>query len=262
MPGWEAAVSYRHVLARTSSPRARQAVRDAAVAAVLRRAIACVRHASHPTAEAVHSWPERPAGEVDLDASVDAGLLERPEDPERLRVRVREPRRTDITLILDMSLSMTGEKIAILAVAATVMALRLPMSDLGVVAFDSTARVLKRLGDRVPVKTFVQRVLEVPARGYTHLEAGLKAGLREQRRSSSASRAGVLLSDGVYNVGWDPTPLAARFQRLHVVHLGEEDLDRGLCRRLATVGRGRYYRAASWESLPRTTYTLVRDIFR
>ncbi len=262
MDGWEAAVAYRRLRGQASSGRAPEPLRDVAVAAVIRRAMACVRHASRPMGDALYPWPESPPGDVDLEASIDAGVLEMPHDPERLRVRVREQRRTDTALILDMSLSMTGEKIALMAVAAAVMALRLRMDDLAVIAFDSTPRTIKPLGENLPVKTFVRRVLEVPARGYTHLEAGLQAGLCALRRSTRPSRAGILLSDGVYNVGWDPARVAARFQRLHVVHLGEDGRDRGLCRRLATVGRGRYYRADTWDDLPRIAYTLVRDLFR
>ena len=263
--GWEAATEYHRLKRVLPSGPLRIRVREAAISAVLERALQCVRHAGRPTRLESAGWIEEPSGDLDLNGSLDAGILLEPEDPSRLRVTVREPRRASIVLILDMSLSMTGEKIALVAVAAAVLALKLTSEELAVVTFDSTATPLKRLGEKVSPRELVRRVLEVPARGYTHLEGGLREGLRLLRDSRVPQRAGVLMTDGIYNVGWDPAPLAPLFPRLHVIQLGEEDAeknDRGLCRRLASGGRGRYYRAEQYEDLPAMTYRLVQDLFR
>lgn len=117
----------------------------------------------------------------------------------------------------------------------------------------------------MPLRELVRRILEFPARGYTHLSEGLRLALDCLREARLPQRAAVLMSDGVYNVGWDPAPMAALFPRLHVIQLGEGDAesrDKGLCRRLASDGRGRYYRAERYEDLPLMAYRLVQDLFR
>ena len=59
------------------------------------------------------AWPAE--GELDLAATLENPRPWRPDD---LVLSRREPRDADVVAILDMSLSMTGEKIALVAVAA------------------------------------------------------------------------------------------------------------------------------------------------
>jgi len=263
--GWDAATEY-HRLKKVLPPGERRSrALDAAIHAVLARAEDCMRHASRPRQRHPASFLEMPEGDLDLEQSIDAGLLLDPNNPSLLRVSTQESAQTDLCLILDMSLSMTGEKVALVAVAAAVLALTLPSKHLGLVAFDSDSTRLKPLGEQISPRELVRRVLEVPARGFTNLEAGMREGLSVLRASQELRRAGVLMTDGAYNVGWDPSPLAPLFPRLHVIQLGEgrgEAIDKGLTRRLASAGRGRYYRAERYEDLPRLAHRLVRDLFR
>ncbi|MFM7201165.1 MAG: vWA domain-containing protein [Myxococcota bacterium] len=263
--GWEAAIEYHRLKRIIPEGRVRARVREAAISAVLQQAMECVRHASRPMRIREQAWQEAPGGDIDLEQTLDAGYLLEPEDPQRLRVLQREAREADVVLILDMSLSMTGEKIALVAVATTVLAFTLPAERLGLVVFDSQAHVLKRLGEVLPLRELVRRLLEFPAKGYTHLSDGLRKGLEVLREGRQAVRCGVLMSDGVYNVGWDPAPLATLYPRLHVIQVGEGDVesrDKGLSRRMASNGRGRYARAERYEELPSMTWRLVQDLFR
>lgn len=263
--GWEAATEYHRLKRVLPEGRARMIARESAISAVLQQALECVRHAGRPMRTRQDDWTQVPGGELDLEQTLEADYWLEPSDPTRLRVQTREAKQADIVMILDMSLSMTGEKIALIAVAATVLAFKLPAECLSVVVFDSSAHVLKRLGERVPLRELVRRLLEFPARGYTHLSEGLRSALECLRDARNLQRAGVLMSDGVYNVGWDPAPLATLFPHLHVIQLGEGDAelkDKGLCRRLAANGRGRYYRAETYQDLPLMAYRLVQDLFR
>jgi Mg-chelatase subunit ChlD len=262
--GWDAATEYHRIKRFLPMSPARQKVLDAAISSVLERAMDCIRHAARPVKVEELGWLERPGGELDLDASLEHGFLLQPDNPETLRVQDRSPKEAELVLVMDMSLSMTGEKLALVAVAVAVLQLKLQQSPLGLVAFDSTARVLKRCHETIPVREVIRRVMEVPARGYTNLEAGLKEGLALLREARLPHRAGILMTDGIYNVGWDPSPLAPQFPRLHVIQLGKdaEKNDKGLCRHLASAGRGRYYRAGRYEDLPALAYMLVQDLFR
>lgn len=231
-------------------------VRERAIRAILERARAMLRHAARPTRRVEDGFPAE--GELDLEATLEQV---RPWAPQDLRVQRVEPREADVVAILDMSLSMTGSKIALVALAAAI--LRLRLDRLAVVHFDTKAHRLVRVGEAVSPRELVRRILEVPAQGYTNIEAGLKVSLSELKRSRRRERVAILMSDGVANMGADPALAAAHFPTLHVVQVGtEEKLGSESCRRMAEAGRGRHYRAPDYEDLPAVVRQLVRDVFR
>jgi Mg-chelatase subunit ChlD len=254
--GWEAAEKYRQVVASMAPGPLRQEATRRAVQAVLARAKELLRHAMSPVEQRQGTWPED--GDFDLDATLDRGL-----DPlsPSLAVTRREPREADLVLVIDTSLSMTGERVALVAVAAAI--LKLKLEHVAVVAFDTTARVL--VGCRVPVPApeLVLRILEVPAQGYTNIEDGLAKAFTELSTSSRREKVAMLLTDGAANVGWDPVARARRFRRLHVVHVGKPT-GRGtkLCRRLALAGNGLLFQASSHADLPGVIRGALRSIFR
>lgn len=253
--GWEAATRY-HRLKRLLPGHLRAEVQDRAINAILDRARSMLRHNSRPTRRRQDSWPGE--GELDLDATLDAP---RPWGPDDLVVERSEAREADVVAILDMSLSMTGEKVALTALATVI--LRLRLDRLAVVAFDTRAHRLVRVGEEVTPRELVRRILEVPAQGYTNIEDGLRQSLDELRHSRRRERVGVLMSDGIANVGGDPVRVAAQFPRLHVVQIGpEEPQGSRCCTRMAQAGRGRRYRAETWEALPEVVRRLVRECFR
>lgn len=252
---WDAATHY-HRLKRQLPPEQRAVVRERAIRAILERARAMLRHAARPTRRLDDAFPAE--GELDLDATLEQV---RPWAYDDLRVQRVEPREADVIAILDMSLSMTGPKVALTALAAAILHLRL--DKLAVVHFDTKAHRLVRVGEQVSPRELVRRILEVPAQGYTNIEAGLKLSLDELARSRRRERVAILMSDGVANMGADPAIAARAFPALHVVQVGtEEKLGSRSCRRMAEAGRGRHYKAASYEELPQVVRQLVRDVFR
>lgn len=253
--GWQAAQQF-HRLKHRMPRSVRKIIEQRAVEAILRRARKMLRHAAQPTRLLQDRYPAR--GELDFEATLESSP---PWTPTDIVVERREPRRADVVAILDMSLSMTGEKIALTALATAI--LRLRLDRLAVVSFDTHAHTLITLQEDLPVQELVRRILRVPAQGYTNIEAGLRTSLEEIRRSPRSERAGVILTDGVANVGWDPIPTAGRFPKLHVVQVGpEEPGGARTCQAMARAGRGRRYRAPTYHELPVVVRRLVRECFR
>lgn len=252
--GWDAATSF-HRLKRQLPGHIRAIVRERAVDVILERARDLLRHATRPTRTTTDRLPAD--GELDLDATLE---VPRPWAPEDLVLTRVEPREADVVAVLDMSLSMTGEKIALTALAAAI--LRLKLEQVAVIAFDTDAHVLVRVGESVTPRELVRRVLEVPAQGYTNIEQGLRIALRELNRSARKERVGILMSDGIYNVGWDPVKVAGHYPRLHVVQVGQEERQgTKTCKGMVSAGRGRLYRAVTYQDLPRVVRQLVREVF-
>lgn len=253
--GWELASKWQQLSRLMPNARTRRRAEEAAITAVLDRARELLRHASRPRTRVAATWPSD--GEIDVERT----LEHVPVTPETVAVERRDPLEVPTVAMLDMSLSMTGEKIALVAVAAAI--LRLALGRLAVVAFDTDAHRLVGLRDDVGARVLVRRVLTFPAQGYTNIEAGLRRGLRELEVAPAARRTGVLLSDGVPNIGFDPAPIARRFRKLHVVQLGKPTVvGTRTCRDIARAGHGDVWLAEEWEQLPRTVRELVRAVFR
>ena len=240
--------------------RLRQPTTAAMIRDILERARLLVRHAARPTRALEDAWPA--AGALDVERTLElAGPDLAALRPTDLRVSRREPREADVVVVLDMSLSMTGEKVAIVALATAI--LRMRLEHVAVVAFDTRAHRVVRVGEAVPLRELVRRVLEVPARGYTNIEAGLAAGLDELGRARRRERVALLFTDGCANIGADPVPTAARFPRLHVVHLGDYNpAGARNCKAMAVAGRGKLFRAHSYPDLPNVVRAAVCELFR
>ena len=201
--------------------RAYLCAQQLAAAAVLRRAARLVGPVKAATRIVREPLLEPWGGDLDVEATVE-NLLGKPHpEPGDLIVQRRADRRHQVVLMLDTSLSMAGEKMALGAVAAAVLALKLRPGDLAVVLFADGARSVLRFGEEVEPAELVRRMLAVPCGGGTDIAAALRLGHAELQRGRDPGRCGLLVSDGVYTSGADPLPPAARFGELHVLLMEE-----------------------------------------
>ncbi len=270
---WDMAVRYHEFKGiRALQPSLRQ-IRRRAAQAILERAKEVLGSIVHPDEIGISTWRELPAdaeqAEIELDETLENSLvqiLDQQVSADDLWMSYRRHRTQSVVLAVDTSLSMTGEKLALTAVALAVVLLQFPEDPIGVVAFESEARVLKRPDERMVASELIERFLDVPAQGYTHLEEGLRSALKVSRsveaRALGRPPATVLLSDGKYTAGRDPSYLAPRFFQLMVLKMGEDRSSLGLCRDLARKGRGSLSEVASLESLPGAMYGVVKDLLR
>lgn len=176
--------------------------------------------------------------EIDLDATI-AVLAEHPfPDDEDILVRERLRTKRSVVLLVDVSGSMKGERIATAAATVGALAGELSRDSLGVVAFWSDAAVVLPLGDPVQPAELLDRVLRIPARGLTNVAFPLEVAAAQLARVPAREARVLLLSDCVHNAGPDPRPFAAKLPRLDVLldASGEHDVELG--RQLASLGHG------------------------
>lgn len=260
---WQVAVqfaSWKKLL--KAHPRRLDRMRRRAVTAVIRRAKELLLRQSRPTEVVIRDWTPGASGELEVEETLERAVGKLAPDPEDLAVSDRRDKRADLALALDVSLSMAGENLALLAVAAAVLALRADPRDLAVIAFETDAEVLTRRGEAIEAEDVVRRILEVPAGGFTNIEAGLEEARRALVGSRSPRRAVILVSDGKSTEGGDPREIATRIPRLHVVHIGRDAQGKRLSRALATLGKGAFEAAGGYRQLPRAMDRLSRRIFR
>ena len=222
LDGWKLAGDLSAGALDYAGERAYLCAQQLAAGAVLQRAARLVGPLKAATRTAREPMLEPWGGELDIEATLE-NLLGKPHpEPGDLIVQRRVDRRHQVVLMVDTSLSMAGEKMALAAVAAAVLALKLRPGDLAVVLFADAARVVSRFGEEVAPAELVRRMLAVPCGGGTDIAAGLRAGHAELQRGRDPGRSGLLVSDGVFTSGADPLPAAARFGPLHVLLMEEQ----------------------------------------
>jgi hypothetical protein len=258
---WEIATTYHDLRAELKrTPKKLAEARTVAVRAVLARARAAIGSSKKETRSLLDLFPNRPYAELDIEQTIENIMDKACPDGNDIVVKVKEQKRFDCALMLDTSLSMSGAKLALLAVATAVLAYKLPSEDFAVICFESTASTIKKIRAQLSVEKLVTRILEVPAVGYTNIEAALREGIGQLGRGRHKRRVGILLSDGKYTAGDSPVAAAAGFRQLHVVLLGDFNTDPDACAVMAAAGHGSVYPAPSFESLPRVLHRLVSDL--
>ncbi len=281
MSAWDVATRYHEFRNRGSFRHLAKQLRRMSASAILEKAQEVLGAVVHSVDQHVLPWPELPhrAENIDLDleetienapasiaALFDQTCHEIPLSGHDLWMSYQLPRTQPIVLSVDTSLSMTGEKLSLTAVALAVVLLEFPEDPIGIVAFENEAKVLKAPSEQISVALLVERFLDVPAQGYTHLEAGMKGALQLVRSATEAGQgkpaSTVLLTDGKYTAGKDPAYLASRFPHLVVLKMGKERSSLGLCEELAKKGRGVIREIDDLGSLPVIMYGVVKDLLR
>ncbi len=263
---WDVAVRYHDLKAKLQSPRLHRQIAEISVRGILDRAQGILGSLVHSRTSAIASLPEVPAGAEGVELDLEATLENSP--PGRLEpwMSYKQSRVEPVILCVDTSLSMTGEKLALTAVAVAVVLLEFPDDPVGVVTFETEPHVVKRPNERITIPEMVKRFLEAPSKGYTDIEDGLLAALKQVREVSSLGvqrpASVVLISDGKYTAGKDPSYLAPRFPHLQVVKIGTDRSSLLLCQELARKGRGGLREVADMKDLPQALFNLVKELIR
>jgi MoxR-like ATPase/Mg-chelatase subunit ChlD len=176
--------------------------------------------------------------DIDIDRTVES-LVEHPVPLHSdIWVHDRIPRRRSVVLLLDVSGSMRGRRLLEAATAAAAASVALEHDELAVVAFAGAVTVLRQGDQPLATGELVRRVMRLRPIGLTDIEAGLTAGVEQLGLMRSASRIGVIMTDGVHNLGADPRGIAGRFGRLNVLATTSSPWRLDLCRQLAAAGSG------------------------
>lgn len=164
--------------------------------------------------------PLEPGGELDVEGSLDALLAAsasgQPPALEDLRGTAWARPEVAISLVVDRSGSVGGERLAAASLAAAAVALRAP-EDHSILVFSDKAVVLKSQDRPRAVSAVVDDLLQLRGHGVTDLAVALDAARAQLERSTAARRLVVLLTDGRATAGPDPLPYARRLDELVVI---------------------------------------------
>lgn len=163
---------------------------------------------------------DRADGDLDLDPSLDALLHARAGSAavpaEELRVRHWTKPTMALSLVVDRSGSMSGDRLAVAAIAAAACSWRAP-TDWSVLAFADRQLVLKAQDDGRSTAAVVGDLLRLRGQGTTDLDHALRASARQLERSRAKRRVTILLSDCRATAGVDPATVARRLDELCII---------------------------------------------
>jgi len=262
-PLWRVALHYQEL---KSQARAGlldlSRVRKMAIKGILRRTLKLLRRFRRKTHVIRRPWTEGDSSEIALIETLEHAANPGDLKPEDILIETREEKPLDLALMIDTSLSMTGRKLALCAIAAGVLSLRLRADAYSLIAFGVTAKVLKPLGSKLAPQDAVLKILDAPLLGCTNIDAVLVRGAQELRKGRAPLKVGVLLTDGKYTEGKDPEPAAGRFRRLEVLMIADRNMDQDCCERMARAGRGHVTEVRRYRHLPERLLTLLRALQR
>lgn len=195
--------------------------------------------------------------DLDVDASLDELVRSRSgrllPDPAELKGRSWARPAKGLSLVIDRSGSMGGQRLASAALAAAAVAWRAP-DDYSVIAFSDDVVVIKAQGEDRPVEAVVDDILAMRGHGTTNLELALSVSRQQLDRSPAQDRAVLLMSDGRATSGADPLAAARALDRLLVLAPLGDTVD---ATALAAAGGGRVVELSGPAGVPAALAALI-----
>ena len=258
--GWRIAQNFSRLRLRLTDPVALEMARRIAIRATIRRVLQLLGPVSLPMQKSRETYVPGVDADIDIESTLENMVESAHLRPEDIVVERRNPRKLSVALMLDASLSMSGDKLAIATAAIAVIALRLKMVDYLVVTFNDRPKVVKRLDDDKNLDDLLASLLDFNASGYTNIEEALKKGAEELSRADTRNQVGVLITDGNYTVGRDPSASASSFRKLFVIMTKSHDCRADVCEDTARNGKGRMYTVSGFDEIPRVLYNVLRMV--
>lgn len=258
--GWRIAQNYTKIRLSLSDPVALELARRIAISATIRRVLRLLGPVSLPTRITREEFSVGHSGEIDLESTIENIVDRRKMQSSEVVMERREPKDLSVVLMLDASLSMSGDKLAMATAAIAVLAFRLKMVKYLLMTFNDKPRTIKGFDESLNLDELVLSLLEFNASGYTNIEEALRGGSEALSKAATRNRVGVLITDGNYTVGGDPTVAASSFRRLFVVMIASHDCQPQTCDDIARNGRGHMYSVSGFDEVPRVLYRVLRVV--
>ena len=258
--GWSIAQNYSQLRMRLKDQTLLELAKRIAVKAVIRHVLQLLGPVSLPTYISRRELRLGEDTEIDVESTLELVVEKNHISPSDLIVERREPKQLAVAMMLDASLSMSGDKLAMATAAIAVLAFRLKTVDYMLITFNDRPTVLKRVDQSKSLDDLISNLLEAHAGGYTNIDAALRKGSEELSKAETKNRVGILITDGNYTVGADPIEAACSYRRLFVVMTESHDCQPMTCDAVAKTGGGKMYTVSSYDEIPRVLYKVLRMV--
>jgi gas vesicle protein GvpN len=258
--GWAIAQSYSLLRTKLKDQTLIELAKRIAVKATIRRVLQLLGPVSMPTHISRGEFRLGEDSEIDVESTLDSLVEKEHLSPSDIVVERREPRQLSVAMMLDASLSMTGDKLAMATAAIAVLAFRLKTVDYLLMTFNDRPTILKQMNQTRSLDDLIADLLDARAGGYTNIEDALRKGKDGLSLSKTKNRVGILITDGNYTVGANPVDAASTYRRLFVIMTESHDCRPSVCEDIAKCGGGHMYEVSSFDEIPRVLYKVLRMV--
>jgi len=258
--GWAIAQNYGQLRIRLKDQRLIELAKRIAIKATVRRVLQLLGPVSLPSHMLRGEYRTGDDAEIDVEMTMENLVKQRHFSPADVVVERREPKSLAVALMLDASLSMSGDKLAMATAAIAVLAFRLKTVNYILITFNDRPTVLKRADQAKNLDDLIADLLDAHAGGYTNIEGALVKGREELGKTTTKNQVGILITDGNYTVGADPATAASAYRRLFVIMTESHDCQPVTCENIARSGRGTMQSVSTFDEIPRVLYRVLRTV--
>ncbi|MHA2007704.1 MAG: VWA domain-containing protein [Promethearchaeota archaeon] len=166
---------------------------------------------------------------------------------------------------LDISGSMTGDKLAYMAITATMLIYSLKRDELGIVFFESDTHILKELNQKIDLEKLADQLLSVTARGGTRLQSALEwANKQFKEFSYSREKLNVLFTDADV---FDIQEALIEFRKMRslgvdfIMVCPETSYNLKEAEKMVKVAGGQLLSIKNWEEFPKLFSDIINSRF-
>lgn len=163
---------------------------------------------------------------------------------------------------LDVSGSMTGDKLTYMAISMTMLCYGLRKDELGIAFFESDTHVLKKLDEKIDLEQIADELLSITARGGTKMQSAIEwANKQFKEHSNSREKLNVLFTDAEVS---DIKEAIEEFRKMRSLNVDfilvcpETSYNLKEAKKMVKAAGGQLLTIKSWNEFPK----LISDILK
>jgi len=166
---------------------------------------------------------------------------------------------------LDISGSMTGEKLAYMSICITMLCYGMRKDELGISFFESNTHVLKRLDEKIDLEKLADELLSVTARGGTRIQNAVEwANKQFKEYSNSREKLNVLFTDAEI---YDLKEAITEFRKMRSLSVDfilvcpETSFNLKEAKKIVKVAGGQLLTIKDWNEFPKLISEIIKSRF-
>jgi len=207
--------------------------------------------------------------DIDLESTI-YNLLEKGKNVDHITyddfyVNISTSDVRSLCIEMDISESMTGEKLAYMAICVTMLVYSIRNNELGIVLFEKDTHVLKEFNQKVDLEELADNLLSMRSKGTTFVEKALQWA-RDQFKNAYKSRhkINIMFSDAeIYDI-----PNAAKILRVFkslgvdfILVCPEKQYNMRESEKILKLAGGQLLTVKNWENFPKLIANIINTKF-
>jgi len=166
---------------------------------------------------------------------------------------------------LDISGSMTGDKLAYMSICVTMLCYGMRKDEIGITFFESNTHVLKELHQKIDLEKLADDLLSVTARGGTRLQSAIEwANKQFKEHSTSREKLNVLFTDAEI---FDLKEVLQEFRKMRslgvdfILICPEASYNLNEAKKIVKVAGGQLLTIKDWNEFPKLISEIIKSRF-